>query len=98
MYHPGEEHRRTDREPAAAVKNEVANAFLASKQKQTENAASTDRGDAISVPVAAHSVTASSRGWTRTSDSVVNSHLLYQLSYAGLRRGTKPGLQTPAPG
>ena len=26
----------------------------------------------------------SSRGWTRTSDSVVNSHLLYQLSYAGI--------------
>jgi hypothetical protein len=25
----------------------------------------------------------SSRGWTRTSDKVVNSHPLYQLSYAG---------------
>ncbi len=25
-----------------------------------------------------------SRGWTRTSDKVVNSHPLYQLSYAGM--------------
>ena len=25
-----------------------------------------------------------SDGWTRTSDRVVNSHLLYQLSYVGI--------------
>ena len=29
--------------------------------------------------------TKSSRGWTRTSDKVVNSHPLYQLSYAGVQ-------------
>ena len=31
-----------------------------------------------------------SGGWTRTSDQVVNSHLLYQLSYAGTERSPCP--------
>jgi predicted metal-binding protein len=32
---------------------------------------------------------ASSRERTRTSDPVINSHLLYQLSYAGMYQPTK---------
>src|SRR4030095_2295057 len=31
----------------------------------------------------------SSRGGTRTPDPVINSHLLYQLSYSGSYRGSK---------
>jgi hypothetical protein len=31
----------------------------------------------------------SSRGGTRTPDPVINSHLLYQLSYSGLSERTK---------
>jgi hypothetical protein len=40
----------------------------------------------------------SSRGRTRTCDSVVNSHLLYQLSYAGMQNGKgngPPGSRQP---
>ena len=39
----------------------------------------------------------SSRGGTRTPDPVINSHLLYQLSYSGKRRKAPENSDWPAP-
>ncbi len=41
----------------------------------------------VSEPLKAFSATLyGSTTWTRTRDPVINSHLLYQLSYRGMRR------------
>lgn len=39
-----------------------------------------------------------SPSWTRTSDPVINSHLLYQLSYRGIRLSTWGGILMIHPG